>query len=106
MISFEEFKKLDLKVATIRDVQNHPNADKLLILKVDLGAEQRQLVAGIKSYYKKEDLIGKQVVVITNLEPAIIRGIESQGMLLAAQDQNGVSIVSPDRFVQEASIVR
>jgi len=106
MVYIEDFKKLELKVGTIKDVQEHPNADKLFVLKVDLGLEQRQLVAGIRLFYKKEDLIGRQVVIIANLEPAIIRGVESQGMLLAAQDENGISIISPDRFVKEASGVR
>ena len=106
MVSIEDFKKFEFKVSTIKDAQDHPNADKLYVLKVDIGGQERQLVAGIRPFYKKEDLVGKQVVVIVNLQPAVIRGVESQGMLLAAQDQDGISVVSPDRFVKEGSGIR
>ena len=106
VVSIEDFKKFEFKVSTIKDAQDHPNADKLYILKVDIGGQERQLVAGIRPFYKKEDLVGKQVVVIVNLQPAVIRGVESQGMLLAAQDQDGISVVSPDRFVKEGSGIR
>jgi len=106
MVSIEDFKKFEFKIATIKDVQDHPNADKLYVLKVDIGGQERQLVAGIRPFYEKENLIGKQAVVIVNLQPATIRGVESQGMLLAAQDQDGISIISPDRFVKEGSGIR
>jgi len=88
MISFKDFQKLDLRVATIKDVKDHPNADKLFILKVDLGSDgERQIVAGIKGVYEIDELIGKQIVVASNLEPATIRGVESKGMLLAAEGE-------------------
>ena len=106
MATIDDFKKIDFRIATIKDAQEHPDADRLYILKVDIGGSQRQLVAGIRLFYKKEELVGKQVVVITNLEPAIIRGVESQGMLLAAQDEKGISLISPERFVLEGSIIR
>jgi methionyl-tRNA synthetase len=77
----------------------HPNADKLFVVKVDIGTEVRQLVAGIRRSYTAEQLVGRRVVLITNLQPAMIRGVESQGMILAASDDQGVSILQPDRDV-------
>lgn len=106
MATIDDFKKLDIRIATIKEVLDHPNADKLYILKVDVGGREKQLVAGIKVSYAKADLIGKQIAVIDNLEPAIIRQQESQGMLLAAQDESGIVILSPARHVQEGSVVR
>jgi len=84
-------------VGTVKSVEPHPNADKLYVMKVDLGGEERQLVAGLKPYYTAEELNGKQLVVVANLEPAVLRGVESQGMLLAAQEGDDVVIVSPER---------
>lgn len=106
MITFEEFKKLELKVACIKEVSDHPNADKLYVLLIDLGDKTKQIVAGIKSAYQKEDLIGKQIVVLDNLEPAVLRGVESQAMLLAASDDNGICIVSPQREMKLGSVVK
>jgi len=73
---------------------------------VEVGDKTKQIVAGIKAFYKKEDLIGREVVIIDNLEPAILRGVESQGMLLAASDEKGHSIITPDREVVLGSIVK
>jgi methionine--tRNA ligase beta chain len=106
MASIEDFRKLELKVATIKEVTEHPNADRLYVLIVDLGDKTKQIVAGIRNSYAKEDLLGKQVVVVDNLEPALLRGVESQGMLLAASDEAGISIVSPGRQMQLGSIVK
>jgi len=106
MATIEDFRKLELKVAQIKEVVEHPNADRLFVITVDLGDKTKQIVAGIRSAYQKEDLIGKQVIVIDNLEPAILRGVESQGMLLAASDEAGVTIVSPQRQVKTGSIVK
>lgn len=106
MVTINDFKNFEIRVATIKEVSDHPSADKLYILKVDLGDKQKQLVAGIKLSYAKEDLIGKQIAVIDNLEPAIIRGVESQGMLLAASDESGIAIVSPARYIKEGSRVK
>ncbi|ERT58821.1 methionine--tRNA ligase subunit beta, partial [Peptoniphilus sp. BV3C26] len=85
----EDFEKLDLRVATIESVEDHPNADKLYILNLKLGQEKRTIVSGIKDYYKKDDLIGKQIIIVANLKPIKLRGVESKGMLLAAKDKNG-----------------
>lgn len=84
MIAYDEFKKMELKIATIKDLKPHPQADRLYILTVDVGGVRKQLVAGIRLFYSEESLKDKQIVIVNNLEPAIIRGIESQGMLLAA----------------------
>jgi methionyl-tRNA synthetase len=99
MISIEEFRKIEIKVATIKHAEPHPNADRLMVLKIDLGSEERQLVAGIKEHYAAEDLIGRQIVVVANLEPAKLRGIESQGMLLAASDDDKIVILNPEKPV-------
>jgi len=106
MATIDDFKKLELKVAEIKEVNEHPNADRLYVLTVDFGDRTKQIVAGIKKSYLKEDLLGKQVVVIDNLEPAVLRGVESQGMLLAASDEEGIVIVSPQRKVKLGSIVK
>ena len=106
MVSFEEFKKLEIKVAKIQEVQDHPNADKLYVIKIDLGDKEKQIVAGIKNAYPKEELLGKEIVVVDNLEPVKLRGVESQAMLLAAQDDQGVSILMPQRPVKTGSIVK
>ncbi len=106
MISFEDFKKMELKIARITEAKDHPDADKLYVLKVDTGTETKQLVAGIKKAYSLEELINKKVVIISNLEPAIIRGVESQGMVLAAQDDNiGISVLIPDKDVAVGSAI-
>ncbi len=89
----EPFRKLQLRVAEITDVQEHPNADKLYVLKINLGSEQRQLVAGMKQFYKPEELKGKHIVVVANLKPAKLRGEESQGMMLAAQVGDTVKVL-------------
>ena len=106
MITYEEFRKLEIKVARIEEVTAHPNADRLYVLKINLGDTQKQIVAGIRNYYKPEELVGKQIAVIANLEPAIIRGVESQGMLLAASDENGIAVLTPQREVKTGSIVK
>lgn len=106
MVTYEEFRKLEIKVARIQEVIEHPNADKLYVIKIDLGDSQKQIIAGIRNSYKPQDLIGRQIAVIANLEPAVIRGIESQAMLLAASDENGVVILTPQREVGVGSIVK
>ncbi len=84
LVSDDKFSGLDLRVAKILGVSNHPKADKLVVMNIDLGTEQRVIVAGIKGYYNEEELVGKKIVVVKNLKPANLRGIESRGMLLAA----------------------
>jgi len=106
MMDIEDFEKIELKVGEIKSAEEHPKADKLWVLKVDLGDEQRQLVAGLKNYYKKEELVGKKIVVVANLKPAKLRGIESNGMLLAADDGKNMAILSPDKKVENGARVR
>jgi len=83
-ISYEDFAKLDIRTAKVLEVSDHPNADKLVCLKIDLGHEQRQIIAGLKPYMDCSTLVGKTIIVIANLEPRKMRGLESNGMLLAA----------------------
>lgn len=106
MITIDEFKKLDIKVAKIEHVKDHPNADKLYIITINLGSEKKDIVAGIRSFYKPEELINKNVVVINNLEPTIIRGVSSNAMLLACQDNATLSVITTDRDIQAGSQVR
>ena len=105
-ISIEDFRKIELKVATIKSAEAHPNADKLLVLQIDLGGEQRQICAGIRNHYTPEELVGKQIVVVANLETAKLRGLESQGMLLAASDEGRVIIMTPEKLVQAGAQVK
>ena len=106
-ISIDDFQKIALRVGVVVAAENHPNADRLLVLKVDLGeGAPRQLVAGIRGTYQASDLIGKQVVVVANLKPATLRGLESQGMALAASDESGIFLVSPERPVRPGSTVK
>ena len=97
---------MELRIARIKDVQDHPNADRLYVITIELGDKTKQIVAGIKLSYKKEDLLGRQVVVVDNLEPAILRGVESQGMLLATTDEKGMSVIGPDKEMVLGSIVK
>jgi methionine--tRNA ligase beta chain len=106
MINIEEFKKLELRVARIKEAADHPNADKLYVLTLDLGDRTKQVVAGIKKCYAVQDLIGRLVVVVDNLEPAMLRGVESQGMILAASDENSIAVLSPDKEVKLGSAVK
>ena len=96
-IAYNDFAKLELRVATVLAAREHPNADKLLLLQIDLGDLQKQIVAGIRGHYQPEQLVGRQIVVLCNLEEAMLRGEESQGMLLAASDAQGVVLLKPDR---------
>lgn len=88
-ITIDDFAKVQLKVAKVVNCENHPKADKLLVLTLQIGDETRQVVSGIRKWYEAEDLIGKKVVVVTNLKPVKLRGIESKGMILAAEDKDG-----------------
>ncbi|MGB9847845.1 MAG: methionine--tRNA ligase subunit beta [Minisyncoccia bacterium] len=97
-INLEYFKKLDIRVAEIIEAKKVVGTDKLLELKIDIGGQEKTIVSGIGLDYQPEDLIGKQIVVITNLEPKTFKGIESQGMLLAAVDENGkIALLVPDK---------
>jgi len=103
-ITFDDFMKLDLRVAEIKACEDIPGADKLYKLTIDIG-EERTIVAGIKPYYTKEDLLGKKIAVVANLEPRKLRGIESHGMLLAAstEDKSSVVLLTFDRPIGNGS---
>ena len=105
MITFEDFKKMDLRIAEIKDVEAIPDSDNLWKLTIDIGGERRQLVAGLRKHYTREQLIGRQITIIANLEPKKFRGVESQGMLLAAEEGNMVSLLIPDKKVKVGSRV-
>ncbi len=106
MASLEEFKKIEIIVAQIKDVKEHPNADRLYLVTVDTGKEEKQLVAGIRKFYTKEELVGRKVAIVNNLDPALIRGEQSNGMILAASDENGLSILTLDKDIKTGSIVK
>ena len=107
-INYDDFAKLDLRVATVLECKPHPNADKLLVLQIELtNGERRQICAGLRLFYQPEQLVGKQIVVVANLAPRQMRGEVSQGMLLAATDPNTnkVIFVSPSENVAPGSKV-
>jgi methionine--tRNA ligase beta chain len=106
MINFDDFQKMEIRIGTILEAEKVEGADKLLKLKVDLGSEQRIIVAGIAKDYKPQTLIGKQLVILTNLEPRVIRGIESQGMILAAVVEEKAIILKPAKKVPNGTKVR
>ena len=105
-ITFDEFSKLDLRTGIIKSAEKVEGADKLLKLMVDLGTEERQIVAGIAQQFPAETLIGKQIVVVANLAPAKIRGVESRGMLLAAGDEVPLALVTLSEDVAAGTRVR
>ncbi len=106
MISIDDFKKVEIKTATVLEVNEHPDADKLYLVRVSVGDGERSLVAGIKPYYAPDELVGKQVLVVSNMEPAVIRGEKSEGMLLASSDGEAFSVITTDRKVKDGSPVR
>ncbi|MGM9570901.1 MAG: methionine--tRNA ligase [bacterium] len=106
MITIDDFAKLDLRVGVIKQAEKVEKADKLLKLQVDLGSEVRQVVSGIAKHYQPEQLIGKQVILVANLKPVKLRGIESSGMILAASDDNGLVLGTLDGMVKPGSKVK
>jgi methionyl-tRNA synthetase len=106
MITIEEFKKLNIRIARIKEVSDHPNADRLYVVRLVIGEEERDVVAGIKKGYTKEELVGKLVAMVENLEPAVIRGVESKGMILAAQDGETLAVLAPDRPVAPGTLIK
>lgn len=106
MINFDDFAKLEIKIGTIVSAEKIEDADKLLKLEIDFGDEKRQIVSGIAQWYKAEDLVGKQVPVLVNLEPRTFRGVESQGMILAAGVDDSAVLLHPDKDVPAGSKIR
>jgi methionyl-tRNA synthetase len=95
-ITYADFAKLELRVAKVLEARPHPNADRLLLIQVDVGDEHKQIVAGIRQHYSPEQLVGKLIVVVNNLEPAMLRGESSNGMLLAATSNEKVVVLTVD----------
>jgi methionyl-tRNA synthetase len=106
MINYEDFAKVELRTAKVLEANIHSNADKLYVLKIDLGDKTTQIVAGIRNYYTPEELIGKSVVIVANLEPKTIRGVESNGMLLAAHSRDSLAVLTLDRAVEPGSPIK
>jgi methionyl-tRNA synthetase len=106
MITYDDFAKLDLRIGKVIEVTVHPNADKLYLLKVDIGEKIIQLVAGIRAFYSPEALMNKLAVILVNLEPREIRGCVSEGMLLAASSAERISVVGPCEEIAVGSKVK
>jgi len=103
MVSFKQFQELDLRVGKVLAVDAVPGADKLYKLSVDMGGKTVTLVAGLKPYYRPEEMKGKRIIVVANLDPVILKGVKSEGMLLAAQDGPVVSLITIDKDVKPGS---
>lgn len=95
-IAYEDFAKIELRVAKVLEARPHPNADKLMLLQIDVGDVQKQIVAGIRAHYTPEQLVGKSIIVVNNLAPAMLRGETSNGMLLAATSGERVILLTVD----------
>jgi len=106
LISYEEFKKIDLRVGKVIAAEPISGTDKLLKLKINLGKEIRTIVAGIRKYYSVEEILGKKIIIVCNLQPIKLKGIESQGMLLAAVDNNYLALLTVDKEIAEGSKVQ
>ena len=104
-ISLGQFKEAELRVAKVLDVLEVEGADRLWKLRIDVGGEKKEIVAGIKQSYSREALLGKNIVVVNNLAPAVIRGVESRGMLLAAREGDSLTLIVTDREVSSGSSV-
>ena len=107
MVSYDDFKKLELRVAKVLVAERVVGSDKLLRLEVELGQEKRQIIAGIAKVYTPEQLVGRMIIVVANLEPRSLMGLESQGMLLAGSDESGEpALLAPDRELPSGAQVR
>ncbi len=106
MVEFEEFKKLELRVGKVESAEVVPGSEKLVKLVVDIGTEKRQILAGIINQYTPDALVGRQIIIVANLAPRMMMGLESQGMLLAAQDADGNPVLlMPDKDVPPGSAI-
>ena len=99
MINYDDFSKVELKVAKVLSAERVEGSEKLLKLQVTLGEEQRQVIAGVGKAYEPETLVGRQIIIVANLEPRQLMGLESQGMLLAADSESGPVLLTPDKEV-------
>jgi methionyl-tRNA synthetase len=106
VVTYEQFAQLDLRIALVVDAREHPNANKLLLLKIRVGDVEKQIVAGIRGHCEPASLIGRSIVVVNNLAPAMIRGEESNGMLLAASEGASVVLLQPERQIADGAKVK
>ena len=105
-ITYDDWRKLDLRVGEVIKSEAHPDAEKLLVLRLKIGKEERTVVAGIKAYYDPKKLVGKKVVVLTNLQPRELRGIKSEGMILAAVDGDNVVLLQPEKDIPSGAKIQ
>jgi len=106
VLSFDDFKKIEIRIAEIVSVDLHPNADRLYVLGLKVGEKKKTIVAGIREYYGDTELLGKKIVIIDNLEPVEIRGVRSEGMLLAASDEESFTLLVPERPISDGAKAR
>ena len=106
-VAFKDFEKLELRIGEILKAEEHPNASKLFVLKVRFGDEERTIVAGLRGFYSVSELEGKKALFVTNLEPVVLRGVKSEGMILAAsnEDKSEVVILCPDGEIDAGAFV-
>lgn len=105
MITIDEFRKVELRTAEVLACEPHPNADRLYVLKLKVGAEERQIVSGIRQHYAPQDLVGKTIILVANLEPADLRGVPSHGMLLAVRDGEKVIVLTTEKPAASGIVV-
>lgn len=106
MLTIQDFQKMQLLVGRITSVADHPDADKLYVMQIDVGGRALQSVAGLKPYYRPEELEGRLVAVVANLQPAVLRGVESQCMILAAQEGSKVVFLTPEKEIGVGARIR
>lgn len=106
MASIDDLKKFEFRIAEIEGAAPHPNADRLYVLQIKVGEIRKQIVAGIRKHYTEDELKGKKIVVVNNLDPAVIRGVESNGMLLAASDGELLTLITPERVIPDGAQVK
>lgn len=106
MITYEDFSKIELKVARVIEAEKVENSEKLIRLKIKVGEKEKQIVAGIGKFYNPQDLINKLIVIVDNLEPKKLMGFESEGMLLAASNEEELSLIIPDKEIKDGSPIK
>ncbi|GAB4150515.1 MAG: hypothetical protein Kow00107_00990 [Planctomycetota bacterium] len=106
LVSIDEFAKIKLRVAQIVEASEHPKADRLVVMKIRIGEEERQIVAGIKKWYPPETLVGKKIIVVANLQPVVLRGVESQGMLLAASMDDRMGLLTVENDIPSGASIK
>ena len=106
MVSIDDFKKIEMRVGKVLAAERVEGSEKLLKLRVDIGSGERQIIAGIGSYYAPVNLVGRNIIIAANLEPRMLMGLESQGMLLAASNDDVISILTPEKDIMAGAVIR